>query len=209
MRTSLQLFKTAELPCDMFEYLLDSVARNANVSAAGGILHVGLRSDFTNSGVTGGVIGIVANPFGPEDVCANRHRQRDTGDVHVGIDPNIWWEHYGSGATDRLGVRAFVTGAGAIVFSNANWRIATVISTSCIYKMMMMMRYNVVGKFSKAARQEDPGCTVQGYAIKWCKIWQPELIRKCDPHLDSMEDGVTYHYGLCPTLAEIPTPQMG
>jgi hypothetical protein len=124
MRTSLQLFKTVEPPCDMFEYL-GSVVRNTTVAAVGGILQMGVRNDFTKSGKARGRTGIMANAFGPEDDCANRHRRRDAGDVHVGIDPNVWWTNHACFVKDTIGVQAFVAGAGAIVFSNVNWRIAS------------------------------------------------------------------------------------
>jgi hypothetical protein len=220
MRTLLQLFKMAEPTgassssttppvsfCNMFDYL-GSVVHNANASAAKGILCVGLRNDFANEGVPGGRTAVMANPFGPEDECVNKNCQRDTGEVHVGIDID-WWEWCGRHATDTTGVRAFVAGPGSIVFSNVNSGRPTIISARCFYKVMT--RYNVTDLFARATR-DDPsgaGSSVPGYSMNWYHIWQPELIDHCDPPLDHEVDGVLCYYSLLPTLEEIPTPHMG
>jgi hypothetical protein len=216
MRTSLRLFKigtptgassSSTTPpvfhCDMFDYI-GSAVRHTTVSAVTGILSKGLRNDYSYEGAAGGRTAIMLNAFGPGDECENLHDQRKSGDVHVSIDVPYWWRWYGRHANTVTGVRLFITSCGVLVFSNVDPNLPIVISTRCFRRVMLKYDVNYYH-----VDEDQTGSDVPGYGRNWYQVWQAGLVDHCDPPLDQVVEGVTYHYSLLPRLEEIPTPHMG
>jgi hypothetical protein len=106
------------------------------MTAMVGILATGLRNDI------GGEVGrtaIMCDPYGPNDLRGNMHLQRERGNVRVVICIRLRWELFGATRCNHpdIGVCAYITGAGAILFANTNLYIATVIPMSCVTVVWM------------------------------------------------------------------------
>jgi hypothetical protein len=102
------------------------------------------------------------------------------------------------------GVRAFTTGAGAVLFANVNPYIATVLPTRVL--TAIWTHYPIDDHFSKKMRASQ-------FKIGWCSIWSLTLAEKCLPPADERIEiwGQTLdvHYKYIPTIRDITKPQIG
>jgi hypothetical protein len=105
------------------------------------------------------------NPLGPGDKGDNTHPQRLSGGVHVSIDVPYWWDWYGRHATDKIGVRLFATSAGALIFSNVDGTLPTVISAKCCDRVWM--RYDI---YQYGRDENVTGRDIPGYGKPWCEM---------------------------------------
>jgi hypothetical protein len=123
-------------------------ARETNDKAMVGILAHGLRND------AGGELGrtaVVCDPLGLDE-RTDIFLQRKRGSVHVVVFLFEWWGKYGQDrlARPNVAVYCLVTGAGAILFANANPYVATVVPMTCV--IAIWMRYPFGDHFSRAMR---------------------------------------------------------
>jgi hypothetical protein len=80
-----------------------------------------------------------AKRLGSIDQIRNTFIQRHAGNVHVVIDLEKWWYLMGAQGSNRsdVGVKAFGSAAGAMVFANVNPYITTVLPLGVVSKIMM------------------------------------------------------------------------
>jgi hypothetical protein len=123
------------------------VTHETSVEAASGVARTSLRNDFRKDGRLGGRTGIMCDPFDCEDVAKNRYLQRESRPAQIVIEMDVWWALFGSQATNDVGVRVHITGAGAVLFANVNQTIATVIPIAAFEEIMM--HHAVDGEFAK------------------------------------------------------------
>jgi hypothetical protein len=81
----------------------------------------------------------MADPWGSTDKCKNLYLQRARDNVHIVIAVDRWWEHLGEQFYyhAETGVRAFITGAGAVLFANVDPFIATVVPVTVTRRIRM------------------------------------------------------------------------
>jgi hypothetical protein len=118
----------------------------------------------------------------------------------------------------ETGVRAFVTGVGAVLFTNVDPYIATVIPVTVIRRIVM--RYPVDDRFARqtrAARVRDS--ETYGLDLEtrcetgWCNMFFPTLGAECSPPADaqvrSQGEILNVNYQYLVSIGHIETPQMG
>jgi hypothetical protein len=149
--------------------MVGQVAHKTNNEAMAGILSMGLRNDATGNY---GRKSVMADPFGPTDVCKNMTIQSGRGSVHVVVGMQPWWEAIGSRHLRRkqTGVRAFITGAGPVLFANANPYIAMVIPTRVL--AAILMHHPISDHFSRQMRASGgPDPEVYGANLDAVQNW--------------------------------------
>jgi hypothetical protein len=135
------------------------------------------------------------------------------------IEMDIWRAQYSSQAREDVGVRVYATGAGAVLFSNADQRISAVIPTAAFEKVML--HHAVDDRFARdsgSQTADDPlyrsGSQPAAYLANWLTIWSPTLANEGLPPTDKVRrtargEERTIHYQYLPTMEEHPIPEMG
>jgi hypothetical protein len=147
-------------------------------------LRNGLRNDYDETGKQRGCAAIAAGPWGAPDKCENLYLQRERGNVHIIIAMDVWREHLSKQFYyhKETGVRAFITGAGAVLFANVDPHIATVIPVRVLRGIVM--NYPIGDHFAgqmRAAGVQDPEAYVQNletqYKTRWINMFSDSCSR--------------------------------
>jgi hypothetical protein len=198
------------------------VTRETNCAAVEGILQTGLRNDFDNKGrLASGRTGVVCNIWGSIGQVENTFIRRHTRNVHVVIDINEWWIQFGAQCLNRfdVGVKAFASAGGAVVFVNVNPYLATILPLTVVSEIMMRraMSVDFIRRTQQVQDQDDAVRGRNHSTLKlragWINIYSPELATNGMPPADAQPFVRGEHTSIqCQhlnTMGDAKTPQMG